>query len=135
VVVIGGSATGCETAELLADDGCEVTIVEMLPSVGRGIELVTRRRLIRGLREAGVALLTRGRVTSIEADRIVYEREDGGVEALECDRVALAIGWRARGAELVSGLNGRPHIVVGDASTPSDFVAAINAGADAGLAV
>jgi 2,4-dienoyl-CoA reductase-like NADH-dependent reductase (Old Yellow Enzyme family)/NADPH-dependent 2,4-dienoyl-CoA reductase/sulfur reductase-like enzyme len=135
VTVIGGSATGCETAELLASAGGRVTIVEMLPSVGRGIELVTRRRLLRELREAGVVILTGCRVVAIEADRTVFERGDGTVDAVESDRVALAIGWSPRGAALAEALDGRPHVVVGDADRPADFVAAVDAGATAGRAI
>jgi 2,4-dienoyl-CoA reductase (NADPH2) len=135
VVVIGGSATGCETAELLAESGCDVTVIEMLPRVGRGIELITRRRLLQGLRESGVTILTGCRVVSIEPDRVVYEREGAGTDAVPADRVALAIGWVARGPSLVAQLNGRQLVVVGDAVKPADFVAAISAGAEAGLAV
>jgi pyruvate/2-oxoglutarate dehydrogenase complex dihydrolipoamide dehydrogenase (E3) component len=135
VTVIGGSATGCETAEMLADAGCEVTIVEMLPSVGRGIELVTRRRLLQGLRAAGVTILTGCRVVGIERDRVDFERADGTRDTVACDRVALAIGWVPSGEGFSRALNGRPTIVVGDAASPADFVAAINAGADAGRAI
>jgi NADPH-dependent 2,4-dienoyl-CoA reductase/sulfur reductase-like enzyme len=135
VTVIGGSATGCETAELLAGAGCEVTIIEMLPSVGRGIELVTRKRLLRGLRAAGVTILTGCRVVAIEDDRVAYEREDGSVEHVASDRVALAIGWVPRGPEIAAALDGRRHVLVGDAERPADFVAAINAGAEAGLRI
>jgi 2,4-dienoyl-CoA reductase-like NADH-dependent reductase (Old Yellow Enzyme family)/thioredoxin reductase len=132
VVVIGGSATGCEAAELLAEIGCQVTIVEMLPSVGRGIELVTRRRLLHGLREAGVTILTRSRVLSIGPDRVVYENADGDTAEVAADRVALAIGWAPRAGELVPGLDGRSVRIVGDADSPADFVAAVASGADAG---
>lgn len=135
VTVIGGSATGCETAEMLADGGCEVTIVEMLPSVGRGIELVTRRRLLQGLRAAGVSILTGCRVVAIEGERTVFERSDGTTDAVACDRVALAIGWVPRGPGLAEALDGRRHVVVGDAAQPADFVAAVNAGADAGRTI
>lgn len=36
VVIVGGSATGCETAEWLAAAGAETTILEMLPDIGLG---------------------------------------------------------------------------------------------------
>ena len=51
--VIGGSATGCETAEWLVAAGAKVTIVEMLPTVGQGIELITRRHLLADLKGEG----------------------------------------------------------------------------------
>jgi pyruvate/2-oxoglutarate dehydrogenase complex dihydrolipoamide dehydrogenase (E3) component len=135
VVVIGGSATGCETAEVLADVGCEVTVIEMLPHLGRGIELITRRRLLQGLRESGVTILTGCRVVSIEEARVVYERAGAEIDAVDADRVALAIGWVSRGSDLVPRLNGRPLVVVGDAVKPADFVAAVSTGAEAGRRV
>jgi 2,4-dienoyl-CoA reductase-like NADH-dependent reductase (Old Yellow Enzyme family)/thioredoxin reductase len=134
VTIIGGSATGLETAEMLSVAGCEVTVIEMLPSVGRGIELVTRRRLVQDLRARGIGILTSCRVVSIDDDRARFEQLDGTPGVVEFDRVALAIGWIPRGADLADSLGSRPHVIVGDALRPADFVAAINAGAEAGQA-
>lgn len=134
VVVIGGSATGCETAELLVSEGAQVTIVEMAPSIGAGIEAITRRHIVRELRRGGATILTGATVTEVRDDAVVYER-DGERHEIACDQVALAIGWRPRGGELVAPLAGREVHLIGDADRPGDFVAAVNAGADAGLAV
>ena len=60
---------------------------------------------------------------------------DGAAGTLEVDRVATAVGWRPRGAALAERLQGPEVLVLGDAERPGDFVSAINAGADAGLAV
>ena len=135
VVIIGGSATGCETAEFLCRDVAALAILEMLPRVGRGVEQIMRRLLLDELRANGVAILTRSRVTAIEPGRVLYEREDGTRGEVPCDRVALAIGWRARGADLAAAIGHPRTHAIGDAERPADFVAAINAGADAGLAV
>jgi len=134
VAVIGGSATGCETAEFLCATAGAVSILEMLPSVGRGIEQITRRKLLSGLREAGVTILTGAKVTVIEPNRVIYEHEDGAPGEVAVDRVALAIGWRAGGEQLAVDLGDFDVYTLGDAARPADFVAAINAGADAGLA-
>jgi len=134
--VIGGSATGCETAEWLVAAGAEVTIVEMLPTVGQGIELITRRHLLADLRKKGVTIVTKAKVTRIEPEAVLYERtDDGSAGALEVDRVATAVGWSPRGASLAGLVEGPEVIVLGDAEHPGDFVSAINAGADAGLRV
>ena len=135
VAVIGGSATGCETAEALCDVAGEISILEMLPRVGRGVEQITRRRLLGDLRAAGVQILTGAKVILIEPGRVVYERTDGSEGEVAVDRVALAIGWRSTTDDLAGGIGRHETIVLGDASRPADFVAAINAGADAGLAV
>ena len=128
VAIVGGSATGCETAELLAGAGASVTILEMRGSVGHGIEAITRRHLVRALKKAGVEILTGAKVIAIEDDRVLYE---GG--EVPADLVGLAIGWKPRGSALAEGLEGVEVHVLGDAAAPADFVAAINAGADAGL--
>lgn len=134
VIVIGGSATGCETAELLAAEGAAVTIVEMAPVVGNGIEAITRRHLLRELRAAGVTILTHARVVGFDGDAVRYVHEDV-TQSIEADRVALAVGWRPRGGQLADVFGDRQVVVVGDASSPADFVAAVNAGADVGLAI
>jgi 2,4-dienoyl-CoA reductase-like NADH-dependent reductase (Old Yellow Enzyme family)/NADPH-dependent 2,4-dienoyl-CoA reductase/sulfur reductase-like enzyme len=135
IAIVGGSATGCETAEFLLTTASELSIFEMLPQVGRGIELITRQQLLRELRAHDVAVLTGHKVLMIAPGKVFFETADGeGV--LDVDRVALAIGWRSRGNLLAEGLKERYEVVVlGDADRPGDFVAAINAGADAGLCV
>jgi 2,4-dienoyl-CoA reductase (NADPH2) len=132
VVVVGGSATGCETAEFLTEHGVEVTIVEMLGRIGHGIEQITRRHLLRELKKRGVEVLTKSKVTAIGPDRVIYEAEDTTSHELPADLVALAVGWRPRGEQLSVPLgDGREVIVLGDASRPADFVAAVGAGAAA----
>jgi 2,4-dienoyl-CoA reductase (NADPH2) len=136
VAVIGGSATGCETAELLAAAGARVTILELRGGIGFGIEAITRRHLLRSLRADGVTLLTKAKVVMVDHDDVLYEDADGRVHAVPADQVALALGWRARGSALAAALGDDVEVVVlGDASEPADFVHAINAGADAGLAL
>lgn len=136
VGIIGGSATGVETAEFLMGVASEITILEMLPRVGRGVELITRKRLFRELVDGGVRISTECRVTGIEPTAIIFEEAGGDQGAIEVDRVILAIGWKPTGGEFTEKLGERNGVtVVGDAREAADFVAAINAGADAGLAV
>jgi 2,4-dienoyl-CoA reductase-like NADH-dependent reductase (Old Yellow Enzyme family)/thioredoxin reductase len=135
IVVVGGSATGCEAAELLAGAGAAVTIVEMRGSVGHGIEAITRRRLLRALRRDGVQILTHAKVVAIDPDQVLYVDADGATREVPADIVALALGWRPNGSRLAGQLDGVETLVLGDAAQPADFVHAINTGADAGLAI
>jgi 2,4-dienoyl-CoA reductase-like NADH-dependent reductase (Old Yellow Enzyme family)/NADPH-dependent 2,4-dienoyl-CoA reductase/sulfur reductase-like enzyme len=135
VAIVGGSATGCETAEFLVHEGVDVTILEMQRSIGHGIEQITRRHLVRELRTRGVHILVNSKVTAIGPDRVVYENADGEATEVPADHVALAVGWRPRGERLSLPLSRREVVVLGDAHSPADFVAAVAAGAAAGLAV
>jgi hypothetical protein len=74
-------------------------------------------------------------VIMIEPNRVVYESPDGEQDEVAVDRVALAIGWKPRGAVLVQELPGHETMMLGDAHQAADFVAAVNSGADAGLEV
>lgn len=138
LAVIGGSATGCETAELAAAAGAAVTILELRPTIGEGIEAITRRHMVRGLRAAGVDVRTRSKLVKVEPGRVLYEDAEGNRQELAVDRVALALGWRPKSslelADAVGSL-GIEVIVLGDALRPADFVHAVNSGADAGLRV
>ncbi len=131
IAIVGGSATGCETAELLLAEGVDVTILEMQGSIGHGIEQITRRRIVKELKQGGVQVLTRSKVTGIEPDRVLYEAEDGTMHELPASCVALAVGWRPRGEQLAGPLAGRDVVVLGDAERPADFVAAVGAAAAA----
>lgn len=139
LAVIGGGATGCEAAELAVAAGAEVTILEMDRSIGSGIEPITRRHLVRELKRAGVGILTESKVVMVEPDRVLYEDVAGETRELEADLVALALGWRPRGPRSASaaefGAGEAEVVLLGDALAPADFVHAINAGADAGLAL
>ncbi|SHN38334.1 FAD-dependent oxidoreductase [Cryptosporangium aurantiacum] len=139
LVVVGGSATGCETAELMCARGAEVTIVEMAGSIGRGVEAITRRQLVKQLRRDGVRILTGAVVVGFEPGLVRWRPAGAGgeEETLDTDLVALAIGWRASGTAITTelALLGVDVRVLGDAEIPADFVRAVNAGADAGLTV
>ncbi|OJU83231.1 MAG: hypothetical protein BGO11_00920, partial [Solirubrobacterales bacterium 70-9] len=137
LAVIGGGATGCEAAELAVAAGAAVTILEMRPSIGSGIEPITRRHMVRELKRSGVNVLTRSKVIMVEPDRVLYEDAEGETHEIEVDSVALAIGWRPLEPDLAEEFGGGTAevLLLGDASQPADFVHAINAGADAGLAL
>ncbi|UCD77443.1 MAG: FAD-dependent oxidoreductase, partial [Desulfobacterales bacterium] len=58
VVIIGGGATGLELALHLAEYGCKTTVVEMLPKIGSGLEAMTKKIILKRLKERNVRILT-----------------------------------------------------------------------------
>jgi 2,4-dienoyl-CoA reductase-like NADH-dependent reductase (Old Yellow Enzyme family)/thioredoxin reductase len=95
VVVVGGGATGSETAEYLADRGCKVTLVEMLPKMGLGMEPMTRKGLLDALYEKGVTMLNDREVVRISDKNVeVINKNNGKREAIERDWVVLATGMK-----------------------------------------
>jgi len=140
ILVIGGGATGCETADFLAhplDDlspkGNRVTIVEMLDHVCLDDLSARRSSLILRLRNKGVKIITQAKVTEILEDGVTYFH-NGTEKALRgFDTIVLATGTRQNNL-LMEEIKGKsiPTFVIGDAKDPRKAVQAIAEGAEIG---
>jgi 2,4-dienoyl-CoA reductase-like NADH-dependent reductase (Old Yellow Enzyme family)/NADPH-dependent 2,4-dienoyl-CoA reductase/sulfur reductase-like enzyme len=94
VVVVGGGPTGLELALHLAEYGCSTTVVEMLPKIGSGMEAMTKKIILRKLKENNVAILTGTKLEKIEENGILVVNEDNQKQFVEADKVVIAIGTR-----------------------------------------
>ncbi len=93
VVVIGGGAVGCEAAWHLAQDGRQVSIVEMLPQVAGDLFLANREMLLNELRRHEVSILTGTTVTSLAPGQVRVRGPQGEAE-LTAEAIVLAVGRR-----------------------------------------
>jgi NADPH-dependent 2,4-dienoyl-CoA reductase/sulfur reductase-like enzyme/rhodanese-related sulfurtransferase len=93
VVIIGGGLIGVETTEALAEAGCRVTIVEMLPQVLSILDWEMAKLVEKHMESHGVKVLTSNKVVSFEGDGQVSAvvTEQGKLPA---DMVVLAVGVR-----------------------------------------
>ncbi|HKE82316.1 MAG TPA: NAD(P)/FAD-dependent oxidoreductase [Vicinamibacterales bacterium] len=94
--VVGGSATGCQLASILADFGVEVTLLEGAGRLIPRSDVDISRGLEAAFIDRGMRVVTAARSTSIDAKdghlRLAYEK-DGRAQALDADAVFLAVGW------------------------------------------
>ena len=93
-VIIGGGATGLELALYLTENGCHVTVAEMLAEIGAGLETMIQKILLGKLKENHVTILTESRLMRIESDGAVVARSSGAERLIEAERVILATGTR-----------------------------------------
>ncbi len=91
VVVIGGGLVGAETAELLAQMGCEVSIVEMMDTIAKEESTTVRPTMMTEFEKYNVKQLTKTKVTAITATSVEAESEEGTI-SFPCDYVVLAVG-------------------------------------------
>ncbi|MEW6672073.1 MAG: FAD-dependent oxidoreductase [Thermodesulfobacteriota bacterium] len=91
-VVVGGGASGCETALHLAGLGCRVAIVEMLSTMASNLETITRKMILKKLEEQQVAMLTDSKVLRIQEHGIQIRGKDGIDVFIEAERVVIAAG-------------------------------------------
>jgi 2,4-dienoyl-CoA reductase-like NADH-dependent reductase (Old Yellow Enzyme family)/NADPH-dependent 2,4-dienoyl-CoA reductase/sulfur reductase-like enzyme len=96
VVLIGAGLTGTETAVVLAQDGHEVTVIDMLSlqeidSRGAGSRNVAA--YLRGMADrAGVRVVTGVKAKEITKDAVIAEDGDGRLVTFKCDSVVLSMG-------------------------------------------
>jgi 2,4-dienoyl-CoA reductase (NADPH2) len=164
VLILGGGATGCETALFLAQKGAlgaeslawlflhdaeelqvlknllnkgvkNVSIVEKLPRVGMEIGPSTRWTVIQNLKRFGITLLTETEVKAIEPEGVMVSQK-GSEECLACDSVVTAFGARPH-----NPLEGRIEDkikevhVIGDAKKARKAIDAVYEGFETGLKI
>ena len=128
VVVAGGGLSGADLALELAQEGHEVTIVEMADAIVTDLLFINTISLMTKLAEAGVRVLTGHRVTAIDELGLTAVGPDGEIH-VDADTVVTAFGVRAA-AGLAEALTaaGRTVHAIGDCVQPAKVGEAINAG-------
>jgi 2,4-dienoyl-CoA reductase-like NADH-dependent reductase (Old Yellow Enzyme family)/thioredoxin reductase len=93
-VIIGGGATGCEIAYHLSESGSQVTVVEMLPVVAKDLEAMTKKILLRKLKENKVKILTEHKLAKVLDNGVELVAKDDSKVFVEAEKVVVAIGTR-----------------------------------------
>lgn len=134
VVIIGGGMVGCETGHYLAEQGKTVTIIEILKRMANDMFLMTRRRLMDGLRNKKVTLLASTTCEEIRADSVLVTTTEGKKETIPADTVIVAAGYAAND-RLYKALEGKvPEIYcIGNSAKPRRIFEANSEGYQAGL--
>ena len=91
IVIIGGGLVGLEVAELLAERGREVSVLEPGRDFGAELSVVRRWRVLHGLRSHSVALINKATVSRIDAQGVHYEHAETS-QRVHADNVIIAQG-------------------------------------------
>ncbi|MTI85518.1 MAG: NADH:flavin oxidoreductase [Firmicutes bacterium] len=128
IAVIGGGATGLETADFLAERGRRVMVLEMDDTVGKDEGPARKAFLMQRLGRYGVDILTNTPVDEI-SERGVVVSNAGGRREIDVDTVVLAVGSTPV-EEMSERLRdmGFPVFVIGDAREPRRATEAIYEG-------
>ncbi len=136
VVMVGGGAVGCETAEFLIHpqndrhpNGRRVTVIEMLDDIMTGDRSYARSLLVLRMQEKGCRIVTGAKVECVQGDRLTYSRDGERMTLSGVDTVVCALGVRpdAQLAEAAERL-GIPVYTVGDAQKTGRIYEAITGG-------
>jgi 2,4-dienoyl-CoA reductase (NADPH2) len=129
VVIIGGGEVGLETAELLAQEGKRVTVVELLPTVGERMVKDGFAYVNAQLAKRGVEILTSTQVEKINEKSVEVVTGEGAKRSLPADTVIIAAGAKPnkKVQEELQGL-AREVYLAGDCLVPCDIRMSIHQG-------
>ena len=93
--IVGGGYIGLELGSIWRRLGSEVTVIEMLPRIGTGLDGQVARTLQRILTKQGIEFRLNTKVSRAKASRASVRVElasKKGAETLQCDRLLVAVG-------------------------------------------
>ena len=132
VAVIGAGLVGCETAEYLAMQGCQVSLVEMRDSIAAGMSNTVLPTLLENYKAHGVKQYTGHKVTSMAVGELRCEDKDGNAVHIPCDHVVMASGARSVSFDTAAlSAQGIAVVKVGDCAEVADISNAIKTAYDA----
>lgn len=132
VAVIGAGLVGCETAEYLAMQGCQVSLVEMRDSIAAGMSNTVLPTLLENYKVHGVKQYTGHKVTSMAVGELRCEDKDGNAVHIPCDHVVMASGARSVSFDTAAlSAQGIAVVKVGDCAEVADISNAIKTAYDA----
>ncbi|WP_425446452.1 FAD-dependent oxidoreductase [Dethiothermospora halolimnae] len=130
VAVIGSGMTGCETAEMIAENGNNVSLIEMQSQIGKDLYPANLFDINQRLNKYNVDIKTRHRLVKINKDSIVLLNTLTNMDIeLPVDNVVLSLGVKPV-KNLLNDLeeNFSNIKVIGDASKAGRIAEAIREG-------
>lgn len=130
VVVVGSGMTGLETSEFILNKGSKVTLVEMLDTIGKGINATILYDITNRIKKLGIEILTSHKLSTITENGIgLINMKTMLSKALDADTVILALGVTPNN-NLVTKFekNFKNVRVIGDAARGGRIVDALNDG-------
>ncbi len=121
VVVIGGGEVGVETGMFLAQNGREVTVIEMRGELAADSTFIHYRSMFQAAWEAipSFHFVLNATAKEIGADGVTYTDKDGVDHTIPADSVVLSVGMRSKSDEALSFYGvGKEFFMVGDCKKP-----------------
>jgi len=129
VAVIGGGEVGCEVAELLAERGKKVTIIEILDEMASKLSFRWRNFLLYNLAKRGVAMVTGAKCEQITNEGLIITSRRGRQQTIPADTIVVAAG-SVSNRSLAKELGGKVKTLysIGDCVEPRRIANAIEDG-------
>lgn len=136
VAIIGGGASGCETALYLAQQGHEVSVIECAERLCMGAHIEYARVLLYPvINNDHITTFVGAKVTKAENGTVFFEK-DGNELSVDVDTIVLSVGMVSRNSDVMDlWPDGMKVTTIGDCANASDIKYAITSGFDAALRI
>lgn len=137
VCVIGGGLVGLETADMLAEQGCRVTVIEMLEGIGADLGILRKIAVMQKMYRLQVKMLSNTVCREI-TERGVKVKTGEEEQEILCDSVVAAVGSRSRDTRAIQEACESLSVsysVIGDAKKARRALNAIAEGFDAAVSI
>lgn len=95
VVIIGGGAVGLDVMEFFTERGARVSMVEMLPMIGNGLDSVSRCDIHAKLKKYQVEQMVNTMLQEVRNDRFIVKTPQDEIKELPFDYGFICLGMKA----------------------------------------
>lgn len=95
VVIIGGGAVGLDVMEFFTEHGARVSMVEMLPMIGNGLDPVSRCDIHAKLKKYQVEQMVNTMLQEVRNDRFIVKTPQDEIKELPFDYGFICLGMKA----------------------------------------
>lgn len=95
VAVVGGGAVGLDVMEYFTERGAEVTIIEMLPIIGNGLDPITKCDTAAKMAKYNVRQMTNTALQEVCNDKFIVKNPEGEIENIDFDLGFICLGMRS----------------------------------------
>jgi 2,4-dienoyl-CoA reductase-like NADH-dependent reductase (Old Yellow Enzyme family)/thioredoxin reductase len=102
VAVVGGGAVGLDVVEFFAERGSDVSVIEMLPVVGRDLDTNTKLDIHNTIKVHNVNVMTDTALQVVNDDSFTIKTPEGAVIDMNFDYGFVCLGMRSENSEFPS---------------------------------
>lgn len=95
ISIIGGGAVGLDVMEFFTERGAEVSMVEMLPMIGNGLDPVSKCDIQAKLEKYQVKQMVNTVLQEVKNDRFIVKTPQGEIQEIPFDYGFICLGMRA----------------------------------------
>lgn len=129
VLIVGGSSVGCEIADFLGEYGHDITVMDMLPTLGTGLESAILKTMFERLKKYEVKMMPNTKLKEFANNQVITEVCGEEKVLSGFDTVVIAVGYKSLN-NLEEQLKDKVSVhVIGDAKEARTAYVAIHEGA------